>query len=282
MKLELDNKNIQLVISDIDGTILNEQHQIDKELIAALKALEEKSIPFILASARSPKGMYQIAEDLEITGQPLACYNGALILKNANKADYQPIFSHELAKNEVQQILEILQNEFSEITINLYAGQDWFIEKYNKWVEIEANITKETPIEADLKALIEMPNFVVHKFLLIGETADIEKVHAHFEQLKLATSAFYLSKENYLEVTHKEVSKEKALAEVADYFNIPLENILTMGDNFNDIPMLKMAGIGVAMENAPNEVQASADVITANNNEHGATKALQKYVLQHD
>lgn len=276
----MKTKKINLVMSDIDGTILDDNHQLDDQLKETLHLLQTENIPFVLASARSPKGMYQIAEDLEITKEPLACYNGALILKDADKENYTPLFSHELDNKEVEQIIQILKKDFPEISVNLYAGQDWYVQKHDDWVKIEADITKDEPIEYDLLELIQESNLAVHKLLMIGTAAEIEKVHKHFEYLNLDTSLFYLSKDNYLEVTHKDVTKERALLELAEYFDVSLKNVLTIGDNFNDIPMLRLAGIGVAMENAPLEIQKNADVITQNNNENGATKAFRKYVLK--
>src|SRR5699024_8470536 len=139
-------------------------------------------------------------------------------------------------------------------------------------------ITNEEPLESDLLGLVEASDLNVHKLLLIGTPDEIEKSYRHLEYLNLETSSFYLSKENYLEITNIEVSKERALLELSEYFGISLENILTMGDNFNDIPMLSLAGIGVAMENAPDKIKEIADVIAPNNNQNGAAKALKKYV----
>ena len=99
------------------------------------------------------------------------------------------------------------------------------------------------------------------------------------QTLDFPNTAFYLSKDNYLEVTHKHVSKEHALLEVANHYQIPLEQVMTIGDNFNDLPMLRMAGLGVAMGNAPQEVKADARIETYSNNQHGVAKAIEKYVL---
>ena len=77
----MNKRPIRLVISDIDGTILNDQHQVDYQLKIQLPLLQEKGIPFVLASARSPLGMEPIAQQLGLIDNPLACYNGALVIK---------------------------------------------------------------------------------------------------------------------------------------------------------------------------------------------------------
>ena len=82
-----------------------------------------------------------------------------------------------------------------------------------------------------------------------------------------------------MEVTAKHVSKEQALYEIAQHYQVPLEQVMTIGDNFNDLPMLRLAGLGVAMGNAPEAVKAEATVVTQSNNQHGAAKAIEEYAL---
>ncbi|WP_086348932.1 Cof-type HAD-IIB family hydrolase [Candidatus Enterococcus clewellii] len=273
----MKNQEIKLIISDIDGTILDDCHSLDTELKDNIQQLKAKEIPFILASARSPKGIFPIAESLDLADNPIACYNGALIVKGSSR--YQTLIEHQLAHDEVSMIVDIIVNQFPEVSINLYSGADWYVNTLDKWTAIEAAITKETPEAANLQLLLLKKHVPVHKLLLVEEADVIKKVHDYMQNLHLFNSSFYLSKDNYLEVTSKQVSKEKALVEVADYYNVPLAQTMSIGDNFNDIPMLKLAGLGVAMSNAPQEVKWCADVETKTNNDNGVSAAIQKYVF---
>lgn len=267
---------IKLVLSDIDGTVLNDQQATDPELKQELKRLNQQNIPFVLASARSPEGMKPIADELGLNDNPLACYNGALILERADSQE--ALISHELVKAEAAKLIALLQHEFPQISINLYSGSDWYIESINQWSTLEAAITKEIPLESELKTIVQQ--HPTHKFLLIGEAEEIETLLAYCQQHKseFPNSAFYLSKSNYLEVTHRAVSKEKALQELAKYYHVPLAETLAIGDNYNDLPMISLAGVGIAMGNAPEEVKAQADFITTTNNEQGVVKAMQQYI----
>ena len=110
--------HIRLIISDIDGTILNDHHQIDPELAALIPDLKREEIPFVLASARSPKGMAPIAKELGIEDCPMACYNGALIQKGE-----QVLFEHPLDKNEARQFIDWANQHFPQVSINLYSGK---------------------------------------------------------------------------------------------------------------------------------------------------------------
>ncbi|SFM12950.1 Cof-type HAD-IIB family hydrolase [Halanaerobium salsuginis] len=268
---------IRLIISDIDGTILDEHNLIDNKLKENVGCLKRKNIPFVLASARSPRGIFPIAKELEINDSPIACYNGAFILEGTID-NYATIISHEINKTEINLIVDLLKSQFPTVSINLYSKTNWYVESYDKWAKIEASITKDTPVEKNLKLLLNtlLP---FHKLLLIDEAQVVKKLLTHLNNLNLPNSAFYLSKDNYLEVTAKNVSKEKALLELADYYNVPLENIMAIGDNYNDIPMLSLAGLGVVMDNAPLEVKKAADIKTSDNTKNGVSNAIIKYVL---
>lgn len=266
---------IRLIISDIDGTILDSQHRIDPHLLDTIQALRIRQIPFVLASARSPKGMAPIAEALGITDYPMTCYNGALI---TSVDGAHVLASHGVDKHELAQLLEIMR-DFPQVALCVYAGLDWYVANINQWVLAEAAITGEVPIAADVQRLVQQHDITIHKVLLIGEVAEIQALLGLIQSLSLANLACCLSKDNYLEVTARYVSKQQALETVAAHYHIPLAQTMALGDNFNDVPMIELAGLGVAMGNAPRKVQAAANVVTASHDAAGASAAIQRYVL---
>ncbi|MGT2749385.1 Cof-type HAD-IIB family hydrolase [Streptococcus orisasini] len=271
-------KAIKLILSDIDGTILDDKHQLDSDLGEAVATLKARKIPFVLASARSPHGMFPLAEKLNLGSNPIACYNGALIVEG-NRENFTTLIEHTLDKKEVKKVIDVIHSQFPHIAVNVYSNGDWIVEKRDKWVQIESDITKETPLLNRLDELLADSKRPIHKLLLIAEADEIQELLVHLKTLSFADASFYLSKANYLEVISKSVSKENALMEIASYYDVPLAATMTIGDNFNDLPMLKLAGLGVAMGNAPQAVKDGADQETASNNDKGASKAIKKYVL---
>ena len=265
---------IKLIMSDIDGTILDKDHQLDSHLLELMPLLKQCDIPFVLASARSPLGIAPISKELGITDFPIASYNGALI-STGDKI----LSQHTINKKELLLLHDFLTKEFPTVSINVYSGKDWYVNTLDKWVQIEANITGEGPKVTSITDFIREEHTLVHKLLLIDKADTIQKLQNILSIMDFPQTDFYLSKDNYLEVTHNQVSKKQALLELANYYQIPLKEIMTLGDNYNDIPMIETAGLGIAMGNAPTDVKDCANAVTYSNEQNGVSQAIKLHVL---
>jgi len=273
-KKEQNMSRIKLIMSDIDGTILDKNHQLDSYLIELMPLLKQCNIPFVLASARSPLGIAPISKELGITDFPIACYNGALI-----SLGDKILSQYSIDKSELLLLHDFLKKEFPTVSINVYSGKDWLVNTIDEWVEIEATITGESPKVTSLADFIRDEKTLVHKLLLIDNTDTIQKLQKTLSSIDFPQTDFYLSKDNYLEVTHNQVSKKQALLELANYYQLPLTSIMTLGDNYNDIPMIETAGLGIAMGNAPRDVKTCAKAVTDSNEQNGVSKAIKLHVL---
>ena len=273
-KKEQNMSRIKLIMSDIDGTILDKNHQLDSYLIELMPLLKQCNIPFVLASARSPLGIAPISKELGITECPIACYNGALI-----SLGDKILSQYSIDKSELLLLHDFLKKEFPTVSINVYSGKDWLVNTIDEWVEIEATITGESPKVTSLADFIRDEKTLVHKLLLIDNTDTIQKLQKTLSSIDFPQTDFYLSKDNYLEVTHNQVSKKQALLELANYYQLPLTSIMTLGDNYNDIPMIETAGLGIAMGNAPRDVKTCAKAVTDSNEQNGVSKAIKLHVL---
>ena len=273
-KKEQNMSRIKLIMSDIDGTILDKNHQLDSHLIELMPLLKQCNIPFVLASARSPLGIAPISKELGITDCPIACYNGALV-----SLGDKILSQYSIDKSELLLLHDFLKKEFPTVSINVYSGKDWLVNTIDEWVEIEATITGESPKVTSLADFIRDEKTLVHKLLLIDNTDTIQKLQKTLSSIDFPQTDFYLSKDNYLEVTHNQVSKKQALLELANYYQLPLTSIMTLGDNYNDIPMIETAGLGIAMGNAPRDVKTCAKAVTDSNEQNGVSKAIKLHVL---
>lgn len=252
------------IFSDIDGTLLNSQHQISAKTVQSIQRVLQQGVPFILASARAPLAMTDFYQQLNARC-PMICYGGALILD----ADLQPLYSVELAQVDFEKVSHILE-QVPDLSLNYYSGLEWFCPNpENKWTQQESQITK---IVARPK-----PKHLthVHKILVIAEAKLIlitEKVlKALFPHL-----AIHRSKNEYLEIMHPDASKANAMRFLQQKLGLTQQEILAFGDNFNDLDMLFSAGLGVAMGNAPEQIKQAVDRVALDNDSDGLALVLDE------
>ena len=262
-------RNYKAVFSDIDGTLLNTSHQVTKATREKILKLDQKGIPFILVSARMPKGMTGIRDEIGVHA-PMVCYSGALIVD----ANGKTMSSVTLKEEETQKLCMYIREEEPQISLNLYHEDTWMVEsKEEPWVKQEMEITKigvdEIPFTKE--------NFFrpVHKILCMGEAEDIQRLEKNLVE-RFPEIRIYKSKDTYLEVMPMKASKSAAIQEFEKIFSIKREEILAFGDGHNDIDMLRYAGLGVAMGNASEEVKEAGDIVTKENDEEGLLYILNQ------
>jgi len=265
-----------LLCLDIDGTILNSKHEITEKTKTAInKAVKEKKIPVVLVSARMPKGIVFLAKELGLCA-PIICYSGALILDENEKillSNYMPVSS-------VQKIYSIVK-EYG-VHISLYKDDEWYIEKMDQWAAQEKEITNISPCINNYQELFtcwEQEKTGCNKILCIGEPTEIALLKKKLEDICQGQVNIYLSKPTYLEIMPKNSSKTSAITRLLEKYNLDETALIAIGDNYNDIDMIKYAGVGIAMGNAPDQVKRCANDVTLSNDEDGVAYAINKYIL---
>ncbi|WP_439240429.1 Cof-type HAD-IIB family hydrolase [Lonepinella sp. BR2474] len=251
------------VFSDIDGTLLNDQHQITPRTEQAIKAVIKQGIPFIPVSARPPYAITPYIHQLQ-TEQAMICYSGALILDKNLTALYSVL----IEQNDLRLLNQILA-DYADLSINHYAGLNWFSNDLSHpWTLQESQITG---LQAELapKDLTE-----VHKILVMGDAEKIQRLEQKLKQ-NFPHLSIHCSKPEYLEMMNKAATKAKAIQFMENLLNVTAEQIIAFGDNFNDLDMLQYVGLSVAMGNAPDEIKQVAKQVTANNNEDGIALVLE-------
>jgi cof-like hydrolase len=252
------------VFSDIDGTLLNSQHQITPKTEEAIKNILKQGIPFIPVSARPPYAITPYTEQLG-TQHGMICYSGALILDKNLTALYSVI----LEPQDLQKLNTLLA-DFAHLSISYYAGLDWFCNDVNNnWIKQESEIT-------GLNAELLQGNLTeVHKILVMGSAEEIQTVEPVLKQA-LPHLSIHRSKDEYLEITNSAATKAKAIQFMVQHLGISAEQVIAFGDNFNDLDMLQYAGLSVAMGNAPDAIKQVAKEVTATNNEDGIALVLNR------
>jgi len=264
---------IKLVFSDIDGTLINSNHVITEKTKHAVKTTTNLGVPFILVSARMPSGIMPLQKELEIDS-PIICYGGALVIDGESNT----VLSKSLPQKNINSIYETVQSKFSNIQISIYSHDQWIVENpQDEWVRQEQQITGVKPVQSDLRSFIDS-HPEVHKILCMGPSEDIEELREVL-MTDNADITIYKSKDTYLEIMSGEASKSKAIQQLMNHYDVKREEIMAIGDNFNDIDMLKFAGLGIAMGNAPDEVKIYANQVTSSNDEEGLSLSLEANVI---
>ena len=263
----------KMICLDIDGTLLNSKHQITRPVKNSIqKAALEKNIQVILVSARMPKGILFLQKELGIKS-PIISYSGALILDQKQNVLHQEI----LSLHDVQSIYEAAIKLQAHLSI--YKEDTWYIEKNDDWAQQESDITGICPEIQPFDRLFTQwkkqktgPN----KLLCMTDPKTIQTLK---NSLAAKSITSYCSKPTYLEIVPSCASKTNAIKHLANIGSISIKEIMTVGDNYNDIDMLESAGLGIAMGNAPDAVKVHATAITASNDKDGVAVAIEKYCL---
>lgn len=263
-----------IVFSDIDGTVLNSKHELLASTIKAVQKLALKNIPFVLVSARMPKAMKLILDEMNVK-MPMISYGGALVLDEQN----QILHDDKINKLDTKAIIDEIELLWTDdVVINYYSDDNWFVkDKDNKAVKREENITNVKASQADFKELINK-DILPNKILCMTKANISSKIEAvlqeKFPQLNIVRSSDIL-----IEIMNKDVSKANGIEVLLHHLNMTPEQAIAFGDNYNDLDMLKLVGRGVIMQNAPEEIKKQMKYITKSNNEDGIYEYLQKLDL---
>lgn len=263
-----------MVVFDIDGTLISSEHHLLPNTRKILTRLEKKEIPIVLCSARSPSGMAGVAREGGIHG-PQVAYNGGLILDEQESI----IEENGMTLDEALQIREFITRDFPDVNLSAYLYDVWLTaDATHPAIREESRITGIDPLEGHLENIRDQFT-TVHKLLCIGAGHQLRKIQERGAEL-FPDIVFAFSKTTYLEIYAKTASKARALHTLSDHYHIPLKKLVACGDNFNDIEMLELAGLGVAMGNAPDAVKEHADRVTTSNDDDGIYIALKTLRFQ--
>jgi Cof subfamily protein (haloacid dehalogenase superfamily)/HAD superfamily hydrolase (TIGR01509 family) len=263
---------IKLLIADVDGTLVNRAKTLTPRTCEAVARLREKGIDFTITSGRPPRGMAPLVGPLKLTA-PMAAFNGAMYIK----PDLKTVLAQRtIAKAAAKVAIDYLLDAGLDVWI--YQGSDWFIRNPQapRVAREGANVGFAPVVISDLHAVIDSP------IKIVGVSEDHPKVARAEAELSArlgADASAARSQPYYLDITHPEANKGMVVREASRLLQLPLEQIATIGDMPNDIPMLKAAGMGIAMGNAGEEVRRFARHVTRSNDEEGFAHAVDSFIL---
>ena len=255
---------------DLDGTLTNHDKVVTPRTRQALLKAQEQGTVIILASGRPTYGIVPVAECLELEkrGGYILSYNGGNIV---NAKTGEKLFSQFLP-DAVIPILYKYAKEKNHALLG-YAGNEIITEMPDDpYVKEESRINKMNIRKVD--NLFETLEPHPTKLLMTGDPTDMIKAEEELVEILGEKMDIFRSAPFFLELVPKGIDKAQSLLRLLSKINLTPADLMAFGDGYNDLSMLKLAGVGVAMANAAPEVRADADYVTLSNEEDGVAAAL--------
>lgn len=261
----------KLLAADIDGTLLNNNREITERTKTAIHKAIDRGIVFTISSGRPIQGVEMITRRLEVD-IPVITYNGAMIITATGK---KVIYNCTMREEDVL-LVERLGRE-RNTTIAIWSDNQLYVNRQDERAAKYSQLSGTQPkLYSDVRELIGKG---INKLLWYDE---IERINTFEREMhdKVGKSVnFHTSQPFFLEFVDINASKAIALEKLGEFYGINREEMIAVGDGFNDLSMISYAGLGVAMENAPEEIKKQADFVTLSNEENGVAYLIERFIL---
>lgn len=273
----------KMICIDIDGTLIRSDLTLAEETMEAVREAKEKGVLVVLATGRMHRSAALYAEKLGIE-DPIISSNGALV-KDPRTAEV--FYKEYLGEEDVEYIIREL-DRFG-VQISFYNEDTMYVTEVRDYVHRYERMKASLPEHLQISVRYEGKDFhmerfveeygsLVQKGICFPDPQRISAIKTEMKQnhrLKVVSSG----KDN-IEFTARNADKGLAMLALAKAKGILQEEILCVGDSENDLGMLELAGLSVAMGNAMGSVKAMADYVTATNDEHGVAKLIHRFLLK--
>ncbi len=275
---DINDLDIRLLVLDIDGTIAGQSNDVREPVKQAIRSAQTKGVQVAIATGRMYCSALRFYHEVGST-LPLLAYQGAWIQDPATQQIYQHL---PVSRTTAEALLDYFETDAlrSLLSVHFYINDQLYVRE----------VTPETKIYAERADIQPMPVGDLRKTLhseptkvlaLSDDTAIIEQMLGSLRK-QYTPAELYLTKSvaTFFEATNPAANKGAAVRYLAEeILGLNAQNVMTIGDNFNDLEMLEYAGLGVAMGNAPAQVQAIANWVAPDVEEDGAAAAIEAFVL---
>lgn len=264
-----------IIVLDLDGTLTNSNKIITPKTKNALMQAQCMGKKIALASGRPTGGVVHLADELrlDVFGGYILSFNGGHIINYADGSVVYdktvpvemtaPIYKEAMALG-----LQIVTYNDSEIILGSQG---------DKYTDLESFVN-HMPMRK-VENFVQVVDFPVNKFLLTGEPEKILIAQEHMQEKFGDVLNIFRSEPFFLEMMPQYIDKAYSLGILLDYMRTDRTHMICCGDGYNDRSMIQMAGLGVAMANAQEEVKEAADYITKSNDEDGIAEVVRKFML---
>lgn len=265
----------KVLVLDLDGTLTNSDKKITKRTQNVLLTMQKEGHIVVLASGRPAPGVMPVARELHLEkyGGYVICCNGGLIIDCCTG---EVLFQKVLTKELVAEIFHLAEElKIGIMTYNkrgIVAGS-----RQDQYMELASAINHlEIQHSDDPMELVTEP---VSKCLGTAPEDVAPAIEEEFRKRFGNRLTVLRSEPFFIELIPGGVDKAQGIAALIEKLGIAREDVIACGDGFNDISMVKYAGLGIAMANAQDSVKEAADAVTLSNDEDGVAKVIEEYIL---
>jgi Cof subfamily protein (haloacid dehalogenase superfamily) len=262
---------IAAVLADVDGTLVTKSKALTRRAIEAIEELHERGTLFAITSGRPPRGMRMLVHPLEMRG-PMAAFNGAVIVQ----PDMTIVDQRAIPVDITPVVIDTIRAH--DLFVWIYCAAEWYITDPNAPHAVRESRT----VQFDPTVVNSYDGFLNGVVKIVGVSDDHGKVarcEAEVQEQFGDHVSAARSQPHYLDVTHPSANKGVVVERLSHYYDIPVEQIATLGDQPNDVLMFERSGMSIAMGNASEEVKRQATFVTDTNEEDGFAKAVEEFIL---
>ncbi|MCS7459372.1 HAD family hydrolase [Paenibacillus doosanensis] len=255
-----------MLVTDMDGTLLNSGKMISPENKRAIERFVEQGGMFTLATGRIAGSVRRFADVLPLTA-PAILYNGAMMYDFANNEVVWQRTLPEAARRALQQVMD----RFPGLGVEIYCGSEPYYLRENEVTDHHRSMENFKRPATESMELLPEPWI---KVLLAWNPAKLDEVEAFTEQFKEKLT-WVRSDDKYLEILPENATKGHALEELMAAKGIERAKCIAMGDHLNDLEMLRRAGVGIAVANAHASLTDVCDRTCKHHDDHAVADVIE-------
>ena len=261
----------KLIASDLDGTLLNGESELTPRTKAALLKAVEAGALFVVATGRAVRGVESLCELFD-KDMPFIVFNGASAIMCKSR---RTLFNKFLDIAPAKEAYELGMG--LGIPMAVWTDKRLWVSGSHEATEAYRNLYgMDRLIITDLGRL---SGENIYKVIWVGSAEDIRRYQSEMNERFAGKMNCHSSMPQYLEFVCPKAGKGSALEDIGRLFGIDRSEMIAVGDGYNDISMLEYAGLGVAVENAPDDVKAASDLVTLSNSADGVAAVIEEYIL---
>jgi Cof subfamily protein (haloacid dehalogenase superfamily) len=270
--MRLPPKTPALFAVDLDGTLVEPRQPVRPGSLAAVKRVMAAGVAVTIVTGRMVVGAKPFADMLGLDGE-LICYQGAVIADARTGR-----FEREVALPNALALRAYAVARAHDFHVQFYRDDRFYVEEDNVYAQLYARTSGSQPI-----VVPSLPEaFEGHDSTKVNIVTDPARTPA---ALALFADALgneaYVTRSNpeFVEILNSRVDKGTALRLVAEHLGIAMDDVVAIGDSYNDLPLLRAAGFSIAMGSAPDELKALADAVVGDVEHDGVAEAVERFVL---